>query len=353
MSVYPPPTNEEPLSIFNTLNYIFPTDAITREFADKNYLKFPIAQGTENLFDTNVTGTLDVTGNIVINTVGNGLTFPDNTKQTTASNFVPLVPSPAGNYTYSTIAVNSFGQVTSASSGATPVSANNNVYNYPQIWRNSTLYSLGSAVPLPAVNKTASVLIPVPASGGLTATPNGMSITLEISYMLIEQTSYSAIATRVLANWYSVVLINVSPLQKAINGTDVITFVKLVDTTSTGTSAWSPQSINYTAQPPSGGGYNTGSFTPLTYQYLNGASPHPTLNIIFGGFTSPFLNASAAGGATNYQPLLGLQRSVRIIDSPVSRDLGFTSDTQTGNQTFPNTSTQIYQAYFAPVSISG
>jgi hypothetical protein len=343
MSVYPPPTNEEPLSIFNTLNYIFPTDAITREFADKNYLKFPVAQGTENLFDTNVTGVLDVTGNIVIDTVGNGITFPDNTRQTTASNFTPLVPSPAGNYTYSTIAVNSFGQVTSASSGATPVSANNNVYNYPQIWRNSTLYSLGSAVPLPAVNKTASVLIPVPSSGGLTATPNGMSLTLEISYMLIERTSTSSVATRVLANWFSVVLINVSPLQKAINGTDVITFVKLVDTTSTGTSAWSPQTITYTSQ-PSGGGQTTGSFTPLSYQYLNGASPHPTLNIIFGGFNSPYISSGS------YQPLLGLQRSVRIIDSPVSRNLGFTSDTQEAVQTYPNTDSQLFQAYFAPVS---
>jgi hypothetical protein len=162
--------------------------------------------------------------------------------------------------------------------------------------------------------------------------------------MLIERTSTSSVATRVLGNWYSVVLINVSPLQKANNGTDVITFVKLVDTTSTGTSGWSPQTITYTSQ-PSGGGQTTGSFTPLSYQYLNGASPHATLNIIFGGFNSPYIS-----GSPNYQPLLGLQRSVRIMDSPVSRNLGFTSDTQEAVQTYPNTDSQIFQAYFAPIS---
>jgi hypothetical protein len=134
MSVYPPPTNEEPLSIFNPLDYIFPTDAITREFADKNYLKFPIAQGTENLFDTNVTGTLDVTGNIVINTVGNGITFPDNTRQTTASALSPLSPNPAGTYTNSTVTINAFGQVTNASSGV-------NTLSYTYISSNSSTTS--------------------------------------------------------------------------------------------------------------------------------------------------------------------------------------------------------------------
>jgi hypothetical protein len=334
MASYQPPT--EDLAIFNPTVFLPDENPLTIGEASKYFLRFPNAQGTENLLNTTVSGDLTVNGS------GNYIQYPDGTQQTTA--FKDLSPSPAGSYTYSSITVNTKGQITSASSGTTPVSANNNVYNYPQIWRNSTLYSLGSAVPLPAVNKTASILIPVPTSGGLTSTPSGMSLTLEISYMLIERTSTSAIATRVLANWFSVVLINVSPLQKATNGTDVITFVKLVDTTSTGTSAWSSQTITYTSQ-PSGGGQTTGSFTPLSYQYLNGASPHATLNIIFGGFNSPFIS-----GSPQYQPLLGLQRSVRIIDSPVSRNLGFSSDTQEAVQTYPNTDSQLFQAYFAPVS---
>jgi hypothetical protein len=334
MTSYTPPSELPPV-IFNPA-FFRNEDTITVDFLNKNYLKFPTAQGDETMKNVNVVGDLKIQG------TGNYLEFPDTTQQTTA--FKDLTPSPAGSFTYSSITVNSKGQITTASSGSTPVSANNNVYNYPQIWRNSTLYSAGSAVPLPAVNKTASVLIPVPTTGGLTATPSGMSLTLEISYMLIERTSVSGVATRVLGNWFSIVLINVSPLQKAINLTDVITFVKLVDTTSTGTSAWSPQTITYTSQ-PSGGGQTTGTFTPLSYQYLNGASPHATLNIIFGGFNSPF-----SVGSPNYQPLLGLQRSVRIIDSPVSRNLGFSSDTQEAVQTYPNTDTQLFQAYFAPVS---
>ena len=87
MSVYPPPINQEPLSIFNTIDFTDSSgDSITREFADKNYLKFPIAQGTENLFNTNLTGILDVTGNILINGSNtNGITFTDGSRLTTAN----------------------------------------------------------------------------------------------------------------------------------------------------------------------------------------------------------------------------------------------------------------------------
>jgi hypothetical protein len=170
-----------------------------------------------------------------------------------------------------------------------------------------------------------------------------MCFTVEVHYVLMEQTAYGSVASRILAQWYSLVSINVSPLSPA-----TITFVKLVDTTSTGTSAWTAQSINYTSQPPSGGGYSTGTFTPLSYTYSNGASPNATLSINFNGFTSPFLNASSAGGATNYQPLLGIQRVARIVDCPIG---GNRFDT-TNTQTYPNSNTGIFPCYFTPVTSS-
>jgi len=129
MASYQPPT--EDLAIFNPTVFLPNENPLTIGEASKYFLRFPNAQGTENLLNTTVNGDLTVNG------VGNYIQYPDATQQTTA--FKDLTPSPAGNYTYSTIAVNSKGQITSASSGATPVSANNNVYNYPHIWRNSTL----------------------------------------------------------------------------------------------------------------------------------------------------------------------------------------------------------------------
>ena len=327
MASYPPPIPLPVNPIFNEEDFTRGELPLTISEANKRYLKKTgdTATGLE-IFNAGIKTT--------------NITFSgDNTVQSTA--FKDLSPSPAGNYTYSTIAVNSKGQITSASSGATPISANNNVYNYPQIWRCSTLYGLGASVPLPATLKTAPILIPLPTSGGLTNTPEAMCLTLEIHYVLMEQTTYGAVASRILGQWYSVVSINVSPLSPS-----TITFVKLVDTTSTGTSAWSSQSITYASQPPVGGGYSTGTFTPLSYSYSNGASPHATLTINFNGFTSPYLSASSAGGASNYQPLLGLQRTVRILDCPIQN----TYDT-TNTQTYPNTSGTL-QAYFAPVSTS-
>lgn len=334
MASYKPPT--EDLAIFNPVVFEDDTTPLTLAEASKFFLRYPNAQGTENMQNTNVNGDLTVNG------VGNYIQYPDGTQQTTA--FKDLSPSPAGSYTYSSITVNSKGQITTASSGTAPT-ANTNVYDYPQVWRSNTLLNASSSVPLPGGASTSTLYIPIQNTSTGFKTPDATCITLEIHLVIMEQTTYGAIASRIMGQWYSIVSINVSPLQKAINGTDVITFVKLVDTTSTGTSAWSSQSITYNSQPPVGGGYSTGTFTPLTYTYTNGASPHPSLAITFGGITSPFLNAGAAGGASNYNPLMGIQRMVRIIDAP-----GTTTFSTTNTQTYPNTNTSTIPAYFAPVS---
>ena len=326
MASYPPPIPLPVNPIFNEEDFTRGEIPLTASEANKKYLK--------KTGDT-------ATGLIIFNAgeKTNEITFSgDNTVQTTA--FKDLSPSPAGSYTSpSSVVVNTKGQITSITGGS---AVNANVYNYPQIWRCSTLYALGSSVPLPGGLKTAVINIPLPTSGGLTETPQAMCLTLEIHYVLMEQTAYGSVASRIMGQWYSVVSINVSPFSPS-----TITFVKLVDTTSTGTSAWSSQSITYASQPPVGGGYSTGTFTPLSYTYANGASPHPTLTITFGGITSPYLSASSAGGATNYQPLLGLRRTVRIIDTPVQNTY-----VNSNTQTFPNTNTSTFQSYFSPVSSS-
>jgi hypothetical protein len=69
---------------FNGINYnsafwsSTAQQGLTYNQALKSFLAFPVAQGAETLFDTTVQGDLKIDGS------GNGLTFPDNTTQTTA-----------------------------------------------------------------------------------------------------------------------------------------------------------------------------------------------------------------------------------------------------------------------------
>ena len=68
---------------FNGINYnssFWATSqtGLTYNQIAKQFLKFPVAQGTETVFDFNVQGELTISG------TGNGITFPDDTKQTTA-----------------------------------------------------------------------------------------------------------------------------------------------------------------------------------------------------------------------------------------------------------------------------
>ncbi len=107
MASYQPPT--ENLAIFNPAAFEEDTTPLTFSEASKFFLRFPTAQGTENMQNTNVNGDLTVNG------VGNYIQYPDGTQQTTA--FKDLSPSPAGSYTNSNITVNSKGQITTASNG--------------------------------------------------------------------------------------------------------------------------------------------------------------------------------------------------------------------------------------------
>lgn len=75
MSEYPPP--REIVPIFNPLDFISPDTSITIEYANKNYLKFPVAQGTETLQEIFVNGDatfnndIDINGNSALTLNGN------------------------------------------------------------------------------------------------------------------------------------------------------------------------------------------------------------------------------------------------------------------------------------------
>ena len=66
MASYQPPT--EQLPTFNSAVFDVNTEALTYDVATKKFLKFPTAQGTESLLNTNVNGSLQVTGAVGVGT---------------------------------------------------------------------------------------------------------------------------------------------------------------------------------------------------------------------------------------------------------------------------------------------
>lgn len=77
MSVYNPPSFEEYLSVFNPADWGAGASSggIDTAFLDANYLKFPLAQGTENLLTTNISGKLTSNGEVEIKNTNNKITL--------------------------------------------------------------------------------------------------------------------------------------------------------------------------------------------------------------------------------------------------------------------------------------
>jgi hypothetical protein len=70
MSVYNPPNFEEYLPVFNPANWIENTGGMDINYLNANYLKFPIAQGTETLLNTNVNGKITFADSSVMPSLG-------------------------------------------------------------------------------------------------------------------------------------------------------------------------------------------------------------------------------------------------------------------------------------------
>ena len=86
MSSYSPPI--ENVAIFDTINFSSGETVLTQSAADKRYLRFPNAQGTENLAAINVNGLATFNTNIVQNGITT-ITQTDNTVNTTPNNLRP------------------------------------------------------------------------------------------------------------------------------------------------------------------------------------------------------------------------------------------------------------------------
>lgn len=151
MADYPQPIEDVP--IFDVKNFISPSNnlgGLTEEEIAEKFLRFPVAQGTENLKTTSVSGLLTATAGVEItdgdllnkdNIIMNGtpnvnyIQFPDLTKQYTAA----LGPSPspvAGTYDISqnsAITVNSLGQINAISGGEITVSPPTGIYTNANI----------------------------------------------------------------------------------------------------------------------------------------------------------------------------------------------------------------------------
>lgn len=90
MASYPPPTENVP--IFDTSLFINPANvSLTPDSGTSYFLKYPVAQGNNILQSVVVSGSLQTDGvatfndNIILETTGDYIQFPDGTQQTTAA----------------------------------------------------------------------------------------------------------------------------------------------------------------------------------------------------------------------------------------------------------------------------
>ena len=94
MATYNPPTNLEPINVFNPANFVSASTTLTQADADLRYLRYPIAQGAEYLQQTEAYS-LNVDTNIVLTGADgvNYIQFPNGSKQYVAGGTIPTLQS--------------------------------------------------------------------------------------------------------------------------------------------------------------------------------------------------------------------------------------------------------------------
>lgn len=154
MSVNQPPNPN--VATFNNLYWISADTGLTTAVGDLRYLKWPVAQGTENLQTTNVNGVLTCNNDLVINNqtleidgVLGEIKYADNKVQNTA-----YTGGTAGAYTNTNMTIDANGKISAISNGAaaTNLLPLNNTWTGTQLWNNASLGALKSNALQPPAN---------------------------------------------------------------------------------------------------------------------------------------------------------------------------------------------------------
>jgi len=194
MSVNQPPNPN--VSTFNNLYWISADTGLTTATGDLRYLKFPVAQGTENLQQTNIQGVLTCNDDVVINNqtleidgLLGQIRYNDNTVQNTA-----YTGGTAGTYTATNMTIDANGKISAISNGTAAVNLLplNNTWTGTQLWNNTTIGSLQSNAAQPPgtdnsnyVPTTSWVQSALGAGGAYT------TVTFEVSADTVSQIAYT------------------------------------------------------------------------------------------------------------------------------------------------------------------
>lgn len=209
MSVNQPPNPN--VATFNNLYWISADTGLTTATGDLRYLKWPVAQGTENLQTTNVNGVLTCNNDLVINNqtleidgVLGEIKYADNKVQNTA-----YTGGTAGAYTNTNMTIDANGKISVISSGSAPP-ANllplNNTWTGTQLWSNTFIGALQSNAFQPPgtdnsnyVPTTAWVQTALVAGGAYT------TVTFEVSADTAGQIAYTMPTT---ATSYNLIIVS-------------------------------------------------------------------------------------------------------------------------------------------------
>ena len=116
MSVYPPPIDQG--TIFNPIDYGLGSTAITIDYLNANYLKFPVAQGFESMVGISNFDELDMNSNKII-ALGTPTNGTDATTKTYVDGRTPALTA-SQTYTNATITTNASGFISAVAAGSPP-----------------------------------------------------------------------------------------------------------------------------------------------------------------------------------------------------------------------------------------
>ena len=208
MSVNQPPNPN--VATFNNLYWISSDSSLTQSQADLRYLKWPTAQGTENLQTTNVQGVLTCNDDLVINNqtleidgVLGQIRYADNKVQNTS--YTGGLP---GTYTSTNMTIDANGKISAISNGTPSVNLLplNNTWTGTQIWNNATLGSLQSNAFQPPSNDNSNY-IPTTAwcQSAISAGGAYTTVTFELSADTLGQIAYTM---PVNATSYNIIIVS-------------------------------------------------------------------------------------------------------------------------------------------------